>query len=270
VKLLGEQINTKVAVLAGGSRGRDADDLAGTTLEHQDVTVADVVAGDGDGVGDARLSRRRTGGDLADYLNIAVVMVVVGVGQDLVRNLVQALAERVVVTVLVVVTHLGFLGSALSVARVLYSLLGDLHVLLERRDRPGGFNGSTRELDLFGVGGAGSSSADSGTSNKGLFLEVSARCRWVDSGAGYANRFLVFRLDARAVLTFDVIDSRVVRLVLSVNVDGSLRVGCLWSGTVLLAILVMLVLLDTGTAVTFFFAREADLFFAEAVLFTRR
>lgn len=51
VELLGEEINTEVAVLAGLSRSGDADDLARTTLENQEIANADVVAGDGDGVG---------------------------------------------------------------------------------------------------------------------------------------------------------------------------------------------------------------------------
>lgn len=51
VQLLGEEIDTEVAVLASGRRGGDADHLAGTALEHQDVTNADVVARDGHRVG---------------------------------------------------------------------------------------------------------------------------------------------------------------------------------------------------------------------------
>lgn len=51
VQLLGEEVNTEVAVLAGGRRGRDADDLARSALEHQEVTQTDVVAGDRDSVG---------------------------------------------------------------------------------------------------------------------------------------------------------------------------------------------------------------------------
>lgn len=47
VKLLGEEVDTKVAVLASGSRRADADDLARAALEHQDITEADVVAGNG-------------------------------------------------------------------------------------------------------------------------------------------------------------------------------------------------------------------------------
>lgn len=47
VELLGEEVDAQVAVLAGGGRGRDADDLGGAALEVQDVADPDVVAGDG-------------------------------------------------------------------------------------------------------------------------------------------------------------------------------------------------------------------------------
>jgi hypothetical protein len=95
VKLLGEEVDTKVAVLTGGRGGGDADDLAGAALEHKEVTQADVVAGDADGVGKAVSGRART---LADVnLNLATAR--------LVAELVDAAgAER---TLVVVVTHLG-------------------------------------------------------------------------------------------------------------------------------------------------------------------
>ena len=51
MKLLGEEVNTKVTVLASLGGGGDADDLARTTLEDQKIANADVVARDGDGVG---------------------------------------------------------------------------------------------------------------------------------------------------------------------------------------------------------------------------
>lgn len=54
MQLLGEEINTQVAVLASGGRGGDADDLAWATLQDEKVANADVVAGNGDGVGRAR------------------------------------------------------------------------------------------------------------------------------------------------------------------------------------------------------------------------
>lgn len=51
MELLGEEVDTKVAVLASGSRGRDADDLARAALEDEDVAETHMVAGDGHGVG---------------------------------------------------------------------------------------------------------------------------------------------------------------------------------------------------------------------------
>jgi len=51
MQLLGEEVNTQVAVLAGCRRGSDADNLARTALEDQEVAETDVVAGNGDGVG---------------------------------------------------------------------------------------------------------------------------------------------------------------------------------------------------------------------------
>ena len=52
MELLGEEIDTQVAVLARLGRGRDADDLARAALEDDQIANADVVAGDGDGVGE--------------------------------------------------------------------------------------------------------------------------------------------------------------------------------------------------------------------------
>jgi hypothetical protein len=52
MELLGEKVNTEVAVLAGLRGGGDADNLARAALEDQEIANADVVAGDGDGVGD--------------------------------------------------------------------------------------------------------------------------------------------------------------------------------------------------------------------------
>jgi len=59
VQLLGEEVDTEVAVLTGLGRGGDADDLAGTLLEDDQVTNADVVARNGEGGG----GRSVDGGD---------------------------------------------------------------------------------------------------------------------------------------------------------------------------------------------------------------
>jgi microcystin degradation protein MlrC len=56
VELLGEQVNTEVAVLASLGGGGDADDLARAALKDQEIANADVVAGDGDGVGGRHLA----------------------------------------------------------------------------------------------------------------------------------------------------------------------------------------------------------------------
>jgi hypothetical protein len=65
VQLLGEEVNAEVAVLASLRRGGDADDLARAALEDQEITDADVVAGDGNGVGGSHLAcGRGSGGDV--------------------------------------------------------------------------------------------------------------------------------------------------------------------------------------------------------------
>jgi hypothetical protein len=165
MKLLGEEIDTKVAVLAGGRGGRDADDLAGAALEHQEVTQADVVAGDGDGVGEVRLSRvTGTGaGTLAGGLGVGAAMA-------LVTELVESLAEGVVVAwaVLVVVTHLGWLLGARKLGG-LNGLLRESHVLLIGRTRNGGVNGELVDLSVaLELGRARRSSVNSEVVDFGL------------------------------------------------------------------------------------------------------
>lgn len=49
MKLLGEEVHTKVAVLTSLCRGGDSDDLTWSTLKDQEIANADVVAWDGDG-----------------------------------------------------------------------------------------------------------------------------------------------------------------------------------------------------------------------------
>jgi len=132
VQLLGEEVDTKVAVLTGGGRGGDADDLARTTLQHQEVAEADVVAGDGDGVGDkgvAGVTGTGTRSRGLDFDIVGVVVLIAARVNNAVSQLVYAVAERVVVTVFVVVTHLGLLVGA-RVTNWLDSVFGDLDVLL--------------------------------------------------------------------------------------------------------------------------------------------
>lgn len=118
VQLLGEEVNTEVAVLASLGGGGDADDLARTTLQDQEIANADVVAWDGDGVWRATAVVGVRGswgahGDFAFFDNdvfftldgTLVVVVVLLAVKDSVGGSVKAVAERVVVTVFVVVSH---------------------------------------------------------------------------------------------------------------------------------------------------------------------
>ena len=51
MKLLGKEVDSEVAVLASLSRRRYTDDLARAALEDQEITDADVVAWDSNGIG---------------------------------------------------------------------------------------------------------------------------------------------------------------------------------------------------------------------------
>lgn len=66
MKLLGEEIDSKVAVLAGLGGCGNADDLARAALQDQKVTNADMVARNGDGIGPS------TTFDIADSLTDAI------------------------------------------------------------------------------------------------------------------------------------------------------------------------------------------------------
>jgi hypothetical protein len=96
MQLLAEEVNTQVAMLASGSGGADADDLARAVLKHEDIAKADVVAGNSD-----RLGHKRSGSVIADGLTVAV-----GGG---------VMTLDVLAAILVVVTHLVLLllGSGL-------------------------------------------------------------------------------------------------------------------------------------------------------------
>lgn len=118
LQLAGEQIDTEVTVLASLGGDRDADDLAGTTLEDQDVPDADKVAGDGDTLaGSTAVAGLHNADLLTDAIAEAggaalvtgndLLTIVVGEGvQDTVSSALNAAAEGVVVTLVVVVAHL--------------------------------------------------------------------------------------------------------------------------------------------------------------------
>lgn len=125
LQLAGEEVNAQVAVLASLRRHRDTDHLAGTALQDEDVADADEVARDRDGLaGRATVARLDDADLLADAIAVArraaplthhgllavvVVLVVEGM-QDVVSGTLHAAAERVVVALVVVVTHLASWG----------------------------------------------------------------------------------------------------------------------------------------------------------------
>ena len=109
VQLLGEEVDAQVAVLAGRGRSRDADDLAGTALQDQQVADADVVGWDGDGVaglGGAAWGwtgrARAAYGDVNFFLVLAcglrvvvVVVLVVSAVENTICCLVQTMLDAV-------------------------------------------------------------------------------------------------------------------------------------------------------------------------------
>lgn len=234
MKLLGEQINTEVAVLASGSRDGDLDDLAGTALEHQEVTNADVVAGDGDGVGQvavavatARLpsvggTAGRSHGCGALLTDLDVNLLTTTGVVDAVGKLVDALAERVVVAVFVVVSHVRLLVGSSETSWL--GVVADSHFLTVS---------GTVEAGVDGV--------------------------LVDTVTGAGTESL-------AVLTLSDVYGACVGLTVSIDLNVSV-VQLSVRRTVLFADVVLF--LETGTAVTFFLTCDTDLFFGVAV-FARR
>jgi hypothetical protein len=120
VELAGEDVHAEVAVLASLRGDVDADDLARTALEDQEITNANEVAGDGDGAWRDASTRA----DYADFLTDATAdlagTVLIGCNAEIVLagafmlqgvketvgSALNAAAEGVVVAVVVVVTHL--------------------------------------------------------------------------------------------------------------------------------------------------------------------
>ena len=152
MQLLAEQVDTEVAVLAGLSRGGNAYDLARTALQDQQVTNADVVAWDGDGVGQhgavgvagsdtfgfVARSRSSNLSILDDYVFLNSVLVVMMMTsavdgmQDAVSCAVKAVAEGMVVPVFVVISHINLVLAVGGTGFVDGSAgLGDLDVLVE-------------------------------------------------------------------------------------------------------------------------------------------
>jgi hypothetical protein len=160
LQLLGEEVDAQVAVLAGLRGQADANDLAGTALEDDQVADADEVAGDGDGVearhGAAGLDEADLvassvsgsgwagdffgclGSAVVDYFGCVVVVAVVEGVQEAVGGAFNTTAEAVVVAFVVVVAHI-------TLVLVELNALFNLHF---------GCWSTTLVFDVVGVGGA--------------------------------------------------------------------------------------------------------------------
>ncbi len=118
MKLLGEEIDSEVALLSGLSRGGNPNDLARTTLNDQQIANPDMVAGNGDRVWPS------TSLDEADTLthpitytswatvfsvhdNFFTLVTTMVRMKDTISGPLEAVTDGVVVTFVVVVAHLG-------------------------------------------------------------------------------------------------------------------------------------------------------------------
>jgi hypothetical protein len=146
LQLLGEEINTEVTVLTSLRRGGDTNDLAGATLEIQQITNADVVAGDRDGtagIGAASgTTRSRHVGysltffnnfvDRGEVMTMLVMLLLVTRSvdgmEDVVSGAVESVTERVILAFVVVISHvklavLGRVDSSTGLSLDTYFLL---------------------------------------------------------------------------------------------------------------------------------------------------
>ena len=183
MELLREEVDTEVTVLAGLSGGGDADDLARAALKDQEIANADMVARDGDGVGNHGASvvadrfrvARATGRDAdfafldddlfaVDYFFfVAVVTAAVDGMDDAVSSSLKTAAEGVVLSVVVVISHIS--SPSWRVDRLSSSLFhSDLFAWVARRIYSGP---SFLDADL-GTGLKGTGRVDGGA--RGLFV----------------------------------------------------------------------------------------------------
>lgn len=123
MQLFGEEVYAEIAVLTSLRRGGDADHLARTALQDQQIADADMVRRDGDRVGrSVTFATVRHGGfasrcrnsDLSvlhhDVLSVVMMLAVairaVDWMQDSVGSLFDTSTERMVVALVVVVSHI--------------------------------------------------------------------------------------------------------------------------------------------------------------------
>lgn len=218
LQLLGEEVHSQVAVLTSLSGGGDADDLTAATLQDQEITNADVVAGDGDGVGggDGAAGRVFAWGRHGDFtvtdddifftFDAVLVLVVTSAFEgveDAIGGLVETVTERVVVAVLVVVSHVLFGVGRTSV------------------------DGGAFYLDGFGESVGRVVLARRGR----LVLPITRRAVLFDEGGGTVTKVSLGNVDARVEVDLSGwrVTSRVLAVVFTVlNVDLSFGVPLIW------------------------------------------
>lgn len=156
IELLGEEINTQVAVLTSLSRGGNANDLTWPALEDHNVADADEVAWNGHSVGNATTTAvvvavRSAVRHVLTVLTwstdtnfavldsnvflytilVLVVMMVVAAAvdwmQDAISSAVETLTERVILSLVVVIAHI----TVVLAVRSVVGTLGDLYLFFD-------------------------------------------------------------------------------------------------------------------------------------------
>lgn len=139
--MTGEEIHTKIAVLTCLGRDGDTDDLTGTTLQEKNVSDADEMALNWNtAAGEAWFHKANTGiigttggsaaslfsdDDLVIAATTTMVMMVVAEGMhNAIGGALYSAAEAVVLSVVVVVTHVSFGGLVECDALLCYSGFG--------------------------------------------------------------------------------------------------------------------------------------------------
>jgi hypothetical protein len=172
----------------------------------------------------------------------------------------------VIVAVLVVVTHLGFLAWSGGTG-ILYGLFGDLHVLVVDGARSRWVDSRTRDVNLLPVRRDKLLAVDGDVVHDSASLVGGTVGRGIDGGASYVDLLAIVRLDPGAVLALSNVNGGAVGAVLSVNLNARFGVGRLRSA---MLFTVGELCVGAGTAVMFLFTSDADLFFSEATLSTWR
>jgi hypothetical protein len=125
-------------------------------------------------------------------------------------------------TVLVVVAHLGLFGLRSVTGRV-NGLFDDVYLLVEGRARSRGVNGGAGDVGRLVVDGPRGGGVDGVLVDVGGSLEAGAVRGGVDGGADYAELVAVVGLDTGTILALGNVDDSVGSAVLLVVGVGGLR-----------------------------------------------